>query len=63
MKNLKFKNYDVLELSQEEKMINGGNPAVWLLGAFAGSFLYGVVEDWEGNVNSFKEAYHAGRNR
>jgi|TARA_B110000090_G_scaffold73047_1_gene83281 hypothetical protein len=52
MKNLQ--SFGVQELNPKEiKQLNGG---YWFLSAMAGSFLYGVIEDWEGNVAAFNSA-------
>ncbi len=58
-----LENLNLIELNtQEGKEVDGGNPYVgWIISAAAGSFLYGIVEDWNGNVAAFNSAYEQGR--
>ncbi|MBC5837287.1 bacteriocin [Flavobacterium muglaense] len=60
---MNVENLNLVELNvQEATEVDGGNPYVgWLLSAAAGSFLYGIVEDWDGNVEAFNAAYNKGR--
>ncbi|MFE3872289.1 hypothetical protein ACFX5F_13760 [Flavobacterium sp. ZS1P70] len=53
---------NLVELNaQEKREMDGGNPYVmWVVSSFAGSFLYGVYEDWDANVAAFNSAYAAG---
>lgn len=54
MKNLQ--SFGVQELDAKEVLDLNGGYLLWLAAAFAGSFLYGVVEDWEGNMDAFNSA-------
>ena len=55
---------NLVELNaQESSKVDGGNPYIgWVISAYAGSFLYSVVEDWDANVAAFEKAYREGRN-
>ena len=57
MKNLE--SFGVQELNAKEIRETDGGFAGWVVGAFLGSFLYGIVEDWDANVAAFEEAYNA----
>jgi hypothetical protein len=56
-------NLNLVELNaQEVQEVDGGNIyAAWFLSAMAGSFMYSIVEDWDGNVAAFNAAYEKGR--
>jgi hypothetical protein len=60
---MSLENLNLAELNaQELQEVDGGNPYVgWIISAAAGSFLYGIVEDWNGNVAAFNSAYQKGR--
>ena len=59
MTHLCLENYGVTKLeTQEMKATNGGNPYLIALAiSLAADFLYEVANDWEGNVQAFKEGY------
>ncbi len=59
MKNLE--NFEVQELNSGELKENNGGFIGWFASAIAGSFVYGVIEDWDGNVAAFKDAYNQAR--
>lgn len=61
---MNLENLGLVELNaQEVQQIEGGNPYIgWVISSFAGSFLYSVVKDWNGNVAAFNAAYNKGRN-
>ncbi|MBF7092724.1 hypothetical protein IUY40_14400 [Flavobacterium sp. ALJ2] len=58
-------NLNLVELNaQEVETVEGGNPYLgWVISSMAGSFMYSIVEDWNGNVAAFEKAYSEGRNR
>lgn len=64
METSELENYGISELSYNEKMrTDGGINPFWVgvAGSLVANFLYQVVEDWEGNVESFKKGqtkYH-----
>jgi len=59
---MNLENLNLVELNAQEKKEVEGGWLYWTLSALAGSFLYSVIEDWDGNVAAFNKAYYAGRN-
>jgi hypothetical protein len=62
-RKMNLENLNLVELNaQEMKEVGGGwGWAVWTASALSGSFLYSVIEDWDGNVAAFNDAYRRGR--
>jgi hypothetical protein len=59
---MNLENLNLVELNaQEVQEVGGGNIYAWVLSAMAGSFMYSIVEDWDGNVAAFNAAYEKGR--
>jgi hypothetical protein len=59
---MNLENLNLVELNAQEVQEVEGGFWQWTVSALAGSFLYSVIEDWEGNVDAFNESYKKGRN-